>query len=251
MQRGELAEFEACFTFACPKVSCCFPFWLASCVPVVKGLSHQMDWAVVDMYCIDYVEQDATWWAGRVWGLLHVCLPQGVLFLSFFTGLVFPVLKGLGHHMDWAVVVMYWLCSHLPEEIALLTLLRLLEGWLSMAQVGPLRECQVVVGSASTLVVAVLDSIRRQLPVAYASGMHSGMHLHFLYFSLLAGFLSTLQAPAVKRNVSSLPAVILQWKASRDILKIQKPPATLIYAYIYPYISKISQSIWWPSPFNI
>jgi hypothetical protein len=25
MQRGELAEFEACFTFACPKVSISFP----------------------------------------------------------------------------------------------------------------------------------------------------------------------------------------------------------------------------------
>ncbi len=32
--------------------------------------------------------------------------------------------------------------------------------------------------------------------------------------------------------------------------KIQKPPATLIYAYICPYISKIFQSIWWPSLFN-
>jgi hypothetical protein len=29
MQRGELAEFEACFTFACPKVSISFPFLLA------------------------------------------------------------------------------------------------------------------------------------------------------------------------------------------------------------------------------
>jgi hypothetical protein len=43
MQRGELAEFEACFTFACPKVSYCFPFLLASCIPVLKGLGHQMD----------------------------------------------------------------------------------------------------------------------------------------------------------------------------------------------------------------
>jgi hypothetical protein len=33
---------------------------------------------------------------------------------------------------------------------------------------------------------------------------------------------------------------LFQRKASGDTLKIQKPPATLIYAYIYPYISKIS-----------
>jgi hypothetical protein len=39
---------------------------------------------------------------------------------------------------------------------------------------------------------------------------------------------------------SHLPEEIslFQWKVSRDILKIQKPPATLIYAYIYPYMSK-------------
>jgi hypothetical protein len=30
MQRGELAEFEACFTFACPKVSIFFPFCTAA-----------------------------------------------------------------------------------------------------------------------------------------------------------------------------------------------------------------------------
>jgi hypothetical protein len=30
-----LAEFEACFTFACPKVSFFFPFLLASCVAVL------------------------------------------------------------------------------------------------------------------------------------------------------------------------------------------------------------------------
>ncbi len=36
----------------------------------------------------------------------------------------------------------------------------------------------------------------------------------------------------------------IQNTASGDTLKIQKPPGTLIYAYIYPYISKISQSIW-------
>jgi hypothetical protein len=66
-----------------------------------------------------------------------------------------------------------------------------------MAQVGPLRECQVVVGSACTLVVADLVSIMRQLPVAYASGtrMHSGMPSQFLHFSLLAGLYSILQAP--------------------------------------------------------
>jgi hypothetical protein len=37
---------------------------------------------------------------------------------------------------------------------------------------------------------------------------------------------------------------LFQWKASGDTLKIQKPPATIIEAISYPYISKISQSIW-------
>ncbi len=67
-------------------------------------------------------EQDAAWWAGRVWGLLHLCLPQGVLLLSFLTGCMCSGIKkglgpfllascasvfnGLGHQTDWAVVVM-------------------------------------------------------------------------------------------------------------------------------------------------
>ncbi len=33
-------------------------------------------------------------------------------------------------------------------------------------------------------------------------------------------------------------------------LKTQKLTVTLIYAHIYPFISKLSQSIWWPSPFK-
>jgi hypothetical protein len=64
------------------------------------------------------------------------------------------------------------------------TYLGYLRDLLSMAQVGPLRECQVV---ASTLLSPVLVSIRRQLSVAYASGMHSGMTSQSLHFSLLAG----------------------------------------------------------------
>jgi hypothetical protein len=54
-----------------------------------------------------------------------------------------------------------------------------------------------------------------------------------------------LLAQKLTNLCSHLPEEIcsFQWKASGDTLKIQKPPATLIYAYIYPY-KKISQSIW-------
>jgi len=56
---------------------------------------------------------------------------------------------------------------------------------------------------------------------------------------------SRLLAQKLTNFCSHLPEEIgsFQWKASGDTLKIQKPPATLIYAYIYPY-KKISQSIW-------
>jgi hypothetical protein len=42
----------------------------------------------------------------------------------------------------------------------------------------------------------------------------------------------------------------ISMESLRDTLKGQKPPATLSHSYIYPYISNISKSLWWPSPIN-